>query len=64
MVAVAGEDLEIEIMRDKRKLKLEVQMPDDRSSMFVPNALPVRPAAAPAPAPAAAPKVVVEIEKT
>ena len=57
-----GEALEIEVMRDKRKRKLEVQMPDDRSSMFVPNAVPARPAAAPAPAPA--PKVVLEIETT
>ena len=55
-----GEDLEIEIMRDKRKRTLEVQMPDDRSSMFVPKALPARPAAAPAPAP----KVLLQTEKT
>lgn len=55
-----GEELEIEIMRDKRKRTLDIEMPDDRSSMFVPKAPPVRPAAAPAPAP----KVELLIEKT
>ncbi len=55
-----GEGLEIEVMRDKRKRTLEIQMPDDRRSMLVPKAPPVRPAAAPAPAP----KVEMLIEKT
>ena len=53
-----GEDLEIEIMRDKRKRTLDIEMPDDRSSMFAPKVPPVRPAAAPAP------KVELSIEKT
>ncbi len=55
-----GEELEIEIMRDKRKRSLEIKMPDNRSSMFVPKAPPIRPAAAPVPAP----KVKLDIEKT
>ncbi len=46
-----GESLELEIMRDKRKRTLEIEMPDDRSGMIFPEPAPVRPAAAPVPAP-------------
>jgi C-terminal processing protease CtpA/Prc len=47
----AGESLELEIMRDKRKRTLNIEMPDNRRSMFAPAAAPVPPAAAPAPKP-------------
>lgn len=42
----SGETLEIEIMRDRKKQKLSIEMPDDRRSRLVP---------APAPAPVLAP---------
>lgn len=51
-----GESLELEIMRDKRKRTLKIEMPDNRSSRFAPAAAPVRPAAAPRPLP--------DVEKT
>lgn len=41
----AGEKLELRIMRDKRDRTLDITMPDDRTSRFVPlPPLPVRPA--------------------
>lgn len=41
----AGEQLELGIMRDKRPQKLDVTMPDDRTSMLAPRPpLPVKPA--------------------
>ena len=56
-----GENLELEIMRDKRSRKLDIEVPDDRSSRVFPQPAPQpRPAAAPQPAP----KPVRPIEKT
>ena len=54
----AGESLEIEILREKKKRTLDIEMPDDRSSMLFDGPAPVRPAAAPRPvlAPAPAPR--------
>lgn len=52
-----GESLTLEIMRDKRRRTLEVEMPDDRSSRLPSAPRPVRPAAAPVPAPAPVPPV-------
>ncbi len=41
----AGEKLELNIMRDKRRQSLEIQLPDDRSSMLAPlPPLPAKPA--------------------
>ena len=41
----AGEGLELQIMRDKRAQKLDITMPDDRTSMLAPRPpLPVKPA--------------------
>lgn len=51
----AGESLEIEILREKKKRTLDIEMPDDRSSMLFNGPAPVRPAAAPRPVPAPAP---------
>jgi C-terminal processing protease CtpA/Prc len=53
----AGEQLEIEILREKKKRTLEIEMPDDRSGMLLREApMPVLPASMPhrvtAPAPA------------
>jgi len=43
----SGEKLELSIMRDKRRQTLEIEMPDDRSSMIVPlPPLPAKPARA------------------
>ncbi len=43
----AGEKVELNIMRDKRRQSLEIQMPDDRSSMLAPlPPLPAKPAGA------------------
>jgi S1-C subfamily serine protease len=43
----AGEKLELKILRDKRAQKLDITMPDDRTSMFAPlPPLPARPAEA------------------
>lgn len=48
-----GESLQIEILRDKKKRTLDIDMPDDRTSRWSTTpATPVRPAAAPKPAPA------------
>lgn len=52
-----GESLKMEIMRDKRKRTLDIEMPDDRSSMMLPPPRPVRPAVAPLP------RLIPEIEK-
>lgn len=50
-----GESLQLEIMRDKRKRTLEIEIPDDpKSMMWSPSPSP-RPVAAPRPAPAPAP---------
>jgi S1-C subfamily serine protease len=52
-----GETLELEILRDKKKRTLDVEIPDDRSSMMFEEHehVPVRPAAAPQPAQAPRP---------
>lgn len=56
----AGETLKLEIMRDKKRRTLDVEMPDDRSSMLIPGpARLVRPAAVPA-----APRPYLPVEKT
>jgi C-terminal processing protease CtpA/Prc len=55
----AGESLEIEIMRDKKRRKLEIAMPDDRTSMFWVAPGQVKPARVPV-----APKSTSFIEKT
>lgn len=54
----AGESLEIEILRDKKKRTLDIEIPDERSSMLFDGPAPMRPAVAPrhAPAPAPAPR--------
>ena len=49
-----GEQLVLNIMRDRQPLTIEVEMPDDRTSRLAPPA-PIRPAAAPMPAPAPSP---------
>jgi C-terminal processing protease CtpA/Prc len=52
----AGEKLELGIMRDKRRQTLNIEVPDDRSSMLLPAApLPARPAKAVGPPRAPAP---------
>ena len=44
----AGEKLTLDIMRDKKRRSLDVEIPDDRSSMLLPGMAPeARPAAAP-----------------
>jgi hypothetical protein len=41
----SGEKLELRIMRDKRGRKLDITMPDDRTSLLAPlPPLPVKPA--------------------
>ncbi len=55
----AGESLEIEIIRDKKRRKLEISMPDDRTSMFWVAPEEVLPARAPS-----RPKSGLFIEKT
>ena len=57
----AGEKLELQIMRDKKRKTLTVEMPDGRSSMlFNPFTAPVLPAAVPMPERAPAPVTVIE----
>lgn len=51
----AGEKLKLEILREKKKITLDIEMPDDRRSMWFEAPAPVRPAAAPAPAVAPSP---------
>ena len=59
----AGEKLEIMIMRDKKSKKLNIEMPDDRSSMLFENLIEsVRPVMLPVPA--SAPEAVIAIERT
>lgn len=51
-----GEKLVLNIMRDKRRQTIEIEVPDDRSSHLVPgHERPARPAKAPLPAPAPLP---------
>ncbi len=58
-----GEKLEIQIMRDKKSKKLNIEMPDGRSSMLFENLIEsVRPVMLPVPA--SAPKPVIVIERT
>lgn len=54
-----GESLELEIMREKRKRTLDIEIPDERSSMrWAPSPAPApRPVVAPQPPKAPAPKV-------
>ena len=59
----AGESLELEIMRDKKRRTLEVEIPDDRTSFVLPRTAPaVRPAAAVPAAPS--PRPVAPLDKT
>jgi membrane-associated protease RseP (regulator of RpoE activity) len=59
----AGEKLEIMIMRDKKSKKLNIEMPDGRSSMLFENIIEsVRPVMLPVPA--SAPEPVIAIERT
>jgi S1-C subfamily serine protease len=56
----AGEKLTLDIMRDKKRRSLAVEMPDDRSSMLLPGMPPrIRPAAIPV-----APRRDLALEKT
>jgi S1-C subfamily serine protease len=50
-----GEKLELEILREKKKHTLDIEMPDDRHSMLRDAPAPVRPASVPRP-PAPAPR--------
>lgn len=53
-----GEKITLNIMRNKRREKIEIEIPDDRTSLVFPDApVPARPAAVPAPERAPAPKV-------
>ena len=46
----AGETLKLDIMRDKKRRTLEVEIPDDRKSRVMPGPAPVvQPTAAPRP---------------
>ena len=57
----AGEKLELQIMRDKKRKTLSIEMPDGRSSMLFDNFVaPVLPAAIPVPVRAPTPVVVIE----
>ena len=58
----AGESLQLEIMRDKRKRTLEIEIPDNRKSMMRRTVPAPRPAAAPRPV--AAPVPAPHSEKT
>ena len=46
----SGEKLKIEIMRDKRKRTVEIEMPDNRQSEFRPSVAPISPVSPVAPA--------------
>jgi len=50
-----GEAMQIEILRDRKKRTLEIEVPDNRSSMMHTTPAPVRPASAPRPVAAPAP---------
>ncbi len=56
----AGESLKIEILRDKKRRTLDIEMPDDRRSMWFNAPAPVQPAAPPK----AAVAPVAPLEKT
>jgi len=57
----AGESLKLEIMRDKKRHTLDVEIPDDLSSGLVPDAAPVaQPASVPTPSRLASPVAPVE----
>ena len=60
----AGESLELEIMRNKKRRKLDVEIPDDLSSGLVPHAIApeavVQPARAPVPSKLAVPAAPTE----
>jgi S1-C subfamily serine protease len=57
----AGESLKLEIMRDKKRRTLDVEIPDDLSSGLVPEAAPVvQPARVPVPSRLAVPSAPVE----
>jgi len=60
----AGEKLELAIMRDKRKRTLDIEIPDDRSSMRWETAPAPQPAAAPRPAAVPRPAPAPQTEKT
>ncbi|MDH5323226.1 MAG: PDZ domain-containing protein [Gammaproteobacteria bacterium] len=62
----SGETLKLEIMRDKKRRTLDVEVPEDLSSGLMPEIAPaMRPAYAPAPAPARKnPRVSTPVEKT
>jgi len=62
----AGESLKLEIMRDKKRRTLDVEIPDDLSSGLVPEAAPVvQPARVPVPSSLAVPVAPVEpVERT
>jgi C-terminal processing protease CtpA/Prc len=51
----AGESLEIEILREKKQRKLDIEMPDDRTGMRFEAPMPVQPASAPRPVRAPSP---------
>ncbi len=55
----AGEKLKLEIMRDKKRRTLDIEIPDERSSRVLPHPPPVRPARAPAP-----PRPAFNLEKS
>lgn len=57
----AGESLQLEIMRDKKRRTLDVEIPDDLSSRIVPDAAPrAQPASVPTPPRLASPVTPVE----
>ena len=65
----AGEKLTLEVMRDRKRRKLDVEIPDDRSSLLAPGGAPapwpeVAPAPRPAVAPGPAPRPARPVEKT
>jgi len=51
-----GETLELEVLREKKKRTLEIEMPDDRRSYVRPAPMPARPAAVPVAPRSAAPR--------
>jgi C-terminal processing protease CtpA/Prc len=55
----AGESVEIEVFRDKKRRKLDITMPDDRTSMFLRAPVKIMPARVPA-----VPRPVMITEKT
>ena len=55
----AGESVEIEVYRDKKRRKLEITMPDDRTSMFLRKPVEIKPTRVPL-----APRPAMIVEKT